>query len=180
MPTAQTQQIRQHPTALTYLKWAGWLVVLAGVARFFSYSIQQYNSEGASEGIVVCDETSCILTVHIHADIAFDLCGEHITLPRETGPLDGLHTHKEKNYLHFHDKVPMNFEKYKASKEKEVLFDKRLTLQEILDVFALNPTTYCGSEEVTTTWQVNGAEPQEGVQYNWKDGDDITLTYTKK
>ncbi len=45
--------------------------------------------------------------MHIHSDIHLTICGQKFDFPRETGPLSGLHTHKEKNYLHFHDKIPL-------------------------------------------------------------------------
>jgi len=169
-----------HTSAKTYVKRAVWLVVLAGIARFVSYSIEQYNKAGAAEGIVVCDETNCLLTLHIHADIEFDLCGQSPTLPREHGALDALHTHKEKNYLHFHDRVALDTAKYKETGEKVWQYEKSLSVQEVIDVFALNPMTYCQTDEVEITVLNNELPVAEGLQYNWRDGDNLKLIYTKK
>jgi len=94
-------------------------------------------------------------------------------LPRETGPLNGLHTHKERNYLHFHDSVGLDFE------TKEQQYDSRLTIQEIIDVFEIDMETYCDmSQNPQVTTLVNGAAPADGLQYNWDDGDDIKITYS--
>jgi len=96
------------------------VLLLAGLAYGIWYSVEQYNL--AKENITVCSDSGCIRTMHIHSDIDITLCGEKIVLPRETGPLNGLHTHKEKNYLHFHDKIPL------VSGENKLTFDKRLSL----------------------------------------------------
>lgn len=164
----------------TYLKWSARLVLLAWIIWFVSYSIEQYNLQGAAEGIVVCDQTSCILTTHIHADIEFDLCGQNPTLPRETGPLDGLHIHKEKNYLHFHDKINLDTARYRETGEKIWQFEKSLTIQEVIDVFALHPKTYCQTESIIIEVLVNDLPAPGGLLYNWKDGDTIKLIYKTK
>jgi len=120
------------------------------------------------------------LTTHIHADIKFDLCGQTPVLPRETGPLDGLHTHKEKNLLHFHDRIDLDTQKYKETGEKIWQYEKSLTVQEAVDNFGLSPMTYCQTEEVEVSVLNNDLPVAEGLQYNWKDGDNLSLVYTKK
>lgn len=152
------------------------ILVLAAIVGLGAYSLRQYNAEDAESGIMVCNEagTECTLSLHIHADVAFNLCGQEIILPRETGALDGLHTHKEPNYLHFHDNIHLD------PVTKVHLPDKRLSLQEIMDVFQLSSQKYCETSDIDIIAKVNGQVPAEGLGYNWKDGDDIELVYQKK
>ncbi|USN55100.1 MAG: hypothetical protein H6765_00305 [Candidatus Peribacteria bacterium] len=67
--------------------------------------------------------------------------------------MDGLHTHKEKNYLHFHDKVDVNPE------TKENLFEQSLSLHEILEIFEIDPHTYCDTDQIDIYPTVNGEVP---------------------
>lgn len=115
--------------------------------------------------------------MHVHSDIEFELCGstEFIQLPREEGELSGLHTHKETNYLHFHDSIPLDHT------TREDMYDKRLTIQEVLDTFAetLEVSKYCDmSRDPQVSVLVNDLAPSEGLQYNWKDGDVIKIIYS--
>jgi len=147
------------------------ILLIFAIGYLVKMSIDEYKSQAEAMGIVVCSEEGCIKTMHIHSDIEFDLCGQSLTLPRETGPLSGLHTHKEKNYLHFHDEVQLN------SDTKEQLFEKRLSIQEVMEIFQIDAGSYCGDSEVKIRVLVNELEPQEGLGYNWKDGDHIKLIF---
>lgn len=149
--------------ALIILLLAVWLIV---------FSLREYDRQQAALGIIVCnDKGDCIKTVHIHADVEFDLCGQTYILPREGGVLSGLHTHKEKNYLHFHDELKLD------PVTRKELSDKRLSLQEIIDMFELDPQEFCGRADVEISALVNGQEPAEGLDYNWNDGDDMTIIF---
>ncbi len=149
----------------------GGIVAVAGVA-LLAYSTWQYQTEGIEQtGIIVCEGQDCLKTVHIHANIVIDLCGTLVTLPRETGPLSGLHTHKEKNYLHFHDRISLD------PVTKAELPDQRLRIDEVLQVFELELENHCSSNASVEVW-INGAIAPEGVQTQWKDGDDILLRFS--
>ena len=148
------------------------ILLILGVAVLLYYSVQQYLEQSEATGITICNEGECIKTLHIHSDITFDLCGRSITLPREGGELAGLHTHKEKDLLHFHDKVSVDPD------SKEQLFDKRLSLGEVLEMFELSPDEYCsGPGPFEVIFTVNGEVPDEGLDYNWQDGDDLHLIF---
>ena len=167
---------KKKPTAAgrqkSVLKPILFILVIVGLIVLISYSIQQYNSQTEAEGITICKESECIKTLHIHSDITFDLCGKTTTLERETGELVGLHSHKEKNYLHFHDKVQLDPDTL------EQRLDERLSLREILKTLDLTPGDYCeGSGLVETIFKVNGEVPGEGLDYNWKDGDNLHLIF---
>jgi len=149
--------------------WCGWLV---------SYSIEQYNLQDG-ENIFICDEEECFQTTHIHSDIRFDLCWASPVLPRETWPLDGLHTHKEKNYLHFHDRVEIDKDLFEQTWDKKWLPEKSLTVKEVIDVFSLEPEKFCDTDDVTITVLVDGQEVSEWLQHNWMDDEEIDLIYTR-
>ncbi len=143
------------------------LVIVWFLAYGIKYSIEQYQL--AWENITICTEKWCIKTMHIHSDIDISICGKAISLPREHGPLNGLHTHKEKNYLHFHDKVPL------VSGENTLEWDKRLSIGEVFEIFAIKPEELCGRPEVEMILKVNEIVAPEGLKTMWTDGDDITI-----
>lgn len=144
------------------------IVILAAISFLIYFSVREYQEASEAVGITVCKDDECIKSFHIHSDIAFDLCGNTITLPREGGELGGLHTHKEKNYLHFHERVGLD------SETREQLFDQRLSLQEVLEMFEIRPEDYCtGEGPFEAVFKVNGVV--QTSDYNWKDGDDIHL-----
>ena len=148
------------------------ILLLVGVAVLLYYSVLEYQGQSEATGITICNEGECIKTLHIHSDITFDLCGRSTTLPREDGELAGLHTHKEKNYLHFHERVKVDPD------SKEQRFDKRLSLQEVLEMFELSPAEYCsGPGPFEVIFTVNGGLPDAGLDYNWQDGDDLHLIF---
>lgn len=148
------------------------ILLIAGLALLIAYSVQEYNRQTEASGITICKENECIKTLHIHSDITFDLCGKSTRLARETGELVGLHSHKEKNQLHFHDKIQLDPDTL------EQRLDKRLSLREILKTLDLTPDEYCGgSGPFETIFTVNGEVPGEGLDYNWKDGDDLHLIF---
>ena len=160
---------------ITLLKVVATLVVIALLVYLIMLSVAEYNRQAEVVGIVVCKDDECIKTMHIHSDITFDLCGnDTLVLPREVGPLSGLHTHKEPNYLHFHDQVTLDPE------TRDQLFDERLSINEVIRVFSLNAQEYCGTDNIEIAVLVNDQVPPEGLDYNWKDGDDIKLMYRAK
>lgn len=161
---------------ITYAKRLFYLLLIAWIGRLVSYSIEQYNLQDG-ENIFICDEDECFQTTHAHADITFDLCGASPTLPRESWPLDGLHTHKEKDYLHFHDRVEIDREILEETGEKVWLYEKSLTIQEVIDVFELAPEKYCDTKEVDISVLVDGVAPQAWLEHNRKDGEQIHLIY---
>ncbi|PIQ78360.1 hypothetical protein COV82_01190 [Candidatus Peregrinibacteria bacterium CG11_big_fil_rev_8_21_14_0_20_46_8] len=154
-----------------YIRYIAWAVALLAAGALVYYSIVQYRAGDAQEGIVVCSEEVCYKTVHIHADIDFDLCDTAYVLPRETGPLQSVHTHKEKNFLHFHDKIELDV------LTKEQKSDVRLSMENVLQTFELTPQKFCGTADVQILITVNGRE--ENLAYEWRDGDDITIQFKK-
>lgn len=153
------------------LKTIIWIIALGALIGLGYFSLQQYKEGQAELGIIICNDDECIKTLHIHADIEFDLCGQTHVLEREEGPLSGLHTHKEKSRLHFHDQVKLN------PLSKVALPDERLSIRQIMKVYQIEPEAVCQNKDVDITVLVNGQEPKEKLDYNWKDGDQIKLIF---
>lgn len=163
----------------TYAKRVLYLLIILALGRWISYVLEEYNAQDG-ENIFICDEEECFQTTHIHSDITFDLCGETPVLPRESWPLDGLHTHKEKNYLHFHDRVELDRKVFEETGEKKRLREKSLSIQEVLNVYELDPQEYCWTDDVDIEVMINGEIPEAWLEATWVDGDEIKIIFKKK
>lgn len=153
------------------------LVLLAVIALggFFVYSVYSYQtSEQEKEGFFTCnaDKTVCELSQHVHADIHMDVCGELVTFPKETGRTDMQHTHKETNKLHWHARV-------KVDPMTRAPLDPTLqTVQAFLDQMKYNlPEACTKNSSPLLEVRVNDVLEIRGLQYVWKDGDRISVTY---
>lgn len=75
-----------------------------------TYSLQVYYESGvAQKGIIVCDPNNpnvCLWQDHIHALVVSSVNGWGPNLPVEQGDLDKVHTHEERNILHWHSSLP--------------------------------------------------------------------------
>ena len=80
------------------------------------YSVYNYYQSGAAGGIVVCNPQKpdeCFWQAHIHTFIVPVACEEERRLPIESGELQEIHSHEEKNVLHWHASVPYDRQKQK-------------------------------------------------------------------
>ena len=148
-------------------------IAIVAVVALLAYSTIQYQSEGIEQtGIIVCNTEECLKAVHIHADIKLNMCGTFITLPREDGHLDSEHTHKEKNYLHFHERISLD------PVTKEELPEPRLRVGRVMEDYSLEPKLlqYCPPNPKVEVL-INGEIAPEGMQTQWKNGDDILLRF---
>lgn len=185
-----TEELKKSSSFKKFLVPAAWIIVIAWWGWLVSYSLEQVKLADAEEEILVCDDQGeCIKTTHIHADVTFDLCGKSTVLPRERGDLAWLHTHKEVNYLHFHDKLaldsksdhavaPQKGEAFDFDEYFDQPFDKRLSVQELIETYEIDPVEFCGTDDVSIAVEVNGQPSEQWVDYNWKDWDEIVLRYT--
>lgn len=99
------------------------------VASYFREKEEEIRSENP---ITFCqplkspsEGQKCYFTTHIHFFPTIKIFGEERTIPFEYGPLDGFHTHFEKNKAHWHALLPVD------SVAKQPL--KNLTLGELFD-----------------------------------------------
>lgn len=160
-------------------------MVLLGVI-FFTYSILEYKKISVqSKGLITCAEEKCFWTAHIHTLVRVNLCGQEFSLPKLVGPLSGIHTHTEKNILHWHDKLP-------ADPETHALLDTTpLTIGFGLNVMSIPFTVDSLLEEKngdmcpsgkpgSLKFFVNGTSLPADPSYVWKDRDIIDIIFDEK
>ncbi len=159
----------------TSWKKKSWMKVLYSVLSLaltliILYSLLFYYSAGAESGIVVCDNAgNCNIAMHIHAHIDAEVCGEDIYFPLEKGNLGGQHTHKERNLAHWHNITGIN-------PQTRELFDPEIfSVKEFLRQMKYELPQNCGTKPANLTLKVNGVEKVEGLDYPWKDKDEIIL-----
>ncbi len=110
-------------------------IIISLILTGLGYSLNVYYSQGANQGILVCDPnnpTDCVYQAHIHAYIIPEVCGVERRYPTEVGALSGSHTHEEKNVAHWHDRLPYD------STTNKILNTTSLTLGAFFD--AINIT----------------------------------------
>ena len=157
------------------------IIVAFLVVGLLAFSVQHYyeRTEETGEREFFCAGEECFVTMHIHSDVEFDLCGEDFNLGREEAQLDEVHTHKESNLLHWH--APLSAD----PQTQEILDYSNLTLE---NTFAslertLNSTCFehwctgniCNGRTAELTIEVNEVEPIEKEKYVWNDGDKILI-----
>ena len=88
------------------------VVLLLGMlllGGFLLYSVVLVKRTGVTKGgLVTCADGRCFLTMHVHALVRVEVCGQAVALPSFKGPLSGAHTHSEKNVVHWHDKLEID------------------------------------------------------------------------
>lgn len=150
-------------------------VVLLGIIGYLIYSVVVFEqSEQEKEGFFACneDKTVCELSQHIHSDIDLTVCGEHIVFEKEKGRTDEQHTHKEKNLIHWHARLNVD------PTTHEPLDPTRVQIQAFLDQMEYSlPQTCPDNPNPTLTVLINEKPSDMGLDYVWKDGDTITITY---
>lgn len=102
--------------------------------------------------------------------------------PKETGQLDRLHTHKEDNRMHFHERL-------KVTRSGEMLDYTPLKMPTALeDVYDMKLTNTClgdycngkmcpNGKKGFLRMYVNSESIQDIENYAWQDGDEIRLTF---
>lgn len=163
------------------------LIAVAAIAAigYMIYSVQLYKESGAEEeGLVACDANgeNCIIASHGHAEIEVNICGEDVNFPLEKGDLSKQHTHKERNLIHWHDRLP--YDKKTGTVTDWSAFKLGGFFEQMEMRF--NSTcvgNYCNSDRCPSgdagqlkMW-INDKENMEFDQYIWKDGDNILIIF---
>lgn len=162
-----------------------WCGVLAAIG--LAYSVLVFFAQGAEKGIVVCETPEqpehCVISMHIHADVAVTVCGEEKSFGLEEGELAKTHTHKERNYIHFHERLP-----YDQTTET-ILDTTPLRVGNIFESIHVPFTSEClydhcngqtcsgKAESGRVKMWVNTVENTQFQDYVWKDGDQIRITF---
>lgn len=170
------------------------VLTIVGIAVVLGISFSVFSRVGAQTGIVVCGEDGrCFWQAHIHSFVIPTVCGEEQRFPTEIGLLSGVHTHEEKNTLHWHDVLPYNLT------TQRVINETPLKLGTAADTigFRLNSTCFygfcngdiCPGEDRPGTlkafvntenyWQKDTPWQQlnEPREYAWKNRDIIYIAF---
>jgi len=159
------------------------LIVLMG------YSYYYFNTTASeTTGIVVCEAGECFWAAHIHSLLYIDICGEQIDIGLEEGLLEGTHTHKEKNKLHFHERLTVDPE------TREVTDFTPLEIETVLNDFGIETSDGCIAGKCIgdmcngnlgrwrfsfkgSTKVLNNEEVEFWQDYTWKEKDIITISF---
>ena len=149
-----------------------WGVVILAIITGLSYSVFVYYEAGAESGIISCNDAGeCNIAMHIHADIYAEVCGKKINFPLEKGDLSGQHTHKERDLMHFHGITPID------PKTNELLRPEDFAIREFLKQIEFEFPENCNGEPAEIKLFVNNEERKELLDYPWKDGDKLKITF---
>lgn len=148
------------------------IIALIALLGFSVYSYQTSNQE--REGFFACnnDGTICELSQHIHADIEMSVCGEKIEFEKEKGNVNLQHTHKETNKIHWHARISVD------PKTKEPLDPTPRAIAAFLDQMEYEfPKSCSNNQNPILDVFINDEPTDPGLNYVWKDGDKITVSY---
>ncbi len=174
--------MKRGKSPLAVLKLVGYVLLIAAFC-YIGYSVWYYqtNYEGVEE-FEVCYEDRCIKSYHTHFTLLVDICGKRTHLPLETGPLDGLHTHKEANYIHFHERIEYD------PKTGRLFDESPFVLENTMSVFDIRFNKDCLGNYCTgdpcpdgkpgaVAMQVNNQPSSEFEKYRWHDEDVVRLSF---
>ena len=155
-----------------YILGALLIIALAGFLIFSVYSYQ--NSEQEKEGFFTCSQDGkvCELSQHIHSQIEVNVCGEKITFPKQKGRLNKAHTHKERNKIHWHEKMQVD------PATREPLDPTPLKISSFLQQMNYEFPNKCSdNSNPILSVTVNGSIVDKKLDYTWKEGDAIIIEY---
>ncbi len=173
--------MKKEKPHLLSVKTIAAIVVTLLVFGLIGFSVQRYyeKTSEAGEREFFCAGEECFVTMHIHSEVDFDLCGEYFDLGKEEAALEEVHTHKEKNKLHWHAPLPAD------PQTQEIIDYSNLTLEHTFASLGrtLNSTCFeqwcsgniCKGKTTAFNIVVNGVQRTEKEKYVWSDGDKILI-----
>jgi len=174
MPRSKKQSKKRFKKNNLWLKLAIAIGLLTTIAVGI-YSVNTFlNSEQENKGFFVCNDanTVCELSQHAHADLSIYVCEKEVIFPKEKGDLSKAHTHKEKNLMHWHDRLRID------PKTKIPLDPTPLKISSFLKQMEYEFPKTCGTNpSPTLSVSVNGTKNSEMLDYTWRDGDAIIIEY---
>lgn len=157
--------------------------LVIGALGYIGYSVWYYqtNYEGIEE-FEVCAGGRCIKTFHVHYTLLVNICGKSMHLPLEHGELAKMHTHKEANYLHFHERIEYD------QKTGRLFDESPFILGTTMNVFGIRFNGNCLGEycigdscpdgkKGTVTMLVNNQPSNAFENYRWRDEDVVELRF---
>ena len=160
------------------------LIVLIIIGLAYSVYFYKASVEESGENFVVCQsEDNCIVALHVHAELNINICGKELDLPLEAGDKAGTHTHKERNLLHFEEKLKYD------NKTSSILETEPIKLKSFFQYKGVNIKfsrecianncngDLCNSKSGKLKFSVNGVENEEFENYVWRDKDRILIVF---
>jgi hypothetical protein len=148
------------------------IVLLIGAGLVYSTMLFK-NSDYEQQGFITCNEdnTVCEESKHIHAEIEVSYCGEQIQFPKENGDTGKQHTHKERNKIHWHARIPIE-------PETKIYIDSTpRKLVSFFEQMGMTPPFSCPTNpNPDVEVIVNNNVQLEGLDYVWQEGDNIHVT----
>ncbi|HLC85696.1 MAG TPA: hypothetical protein VJG30_00195 [Candidatus Nanoarchaeia archaeon] len=168
-----------------YFKTAVYIIIILLILGL-AYSVYVFKKGVGEEGenFIVCQSPdNCVAAMHIHAEVYIDVCGKQLDLPLEAGDKTGTHTHKERNLLHFEERLKYD-NKMKSIIETDPIKLKSFFQHEDVNI-RLNSNCIngkcngdlCNDNTGSLKMFVNGVENFEFENYVWKDGDKIKIVF---
>lgn len=166
------------------LSYAGYVIVFL-IAVYIMYSVWVYlRSVETTEEFLVCTGDECVKSFHIHSSVEPIICGELKWFGLEHGELGEQHTHKERNLIHFHERLRVALDTY------EIIDYSPLQLRNFIGnmeressdgvcLFGVCEGDACEGSDTPGRFRVivNGQEREEKWDYIWKDGDTIKIIF---
>ena len=157
-------------------------VVFIGIIALIGFSYYYYDAVASETiGITICEAGECFWAAHIHSYLDLQVCGESKELGLEVGHLEAVHTHKERNKLHFHERLPVDPE------TMEVSDYSLLTLGSFFENVGVTFSSECFFDKCngdlcngvtgSVSMTVNGVDNSEFESYVWSDDDQIIIKF---
>ena len=155
--TKKVQVIKQQPESNLRSAIFGLLVLAAFGIGF--YSIQTYNKTEI-ETVNIPGNIK-----HVDANLEITICGKVFDLPKDRGTLDNIHTHKEKNVLHWHGTGEGDSDRTTKNLMEIILKDE------------IPKSCTAKGIPIKLDLTVNGQVQTDPQNYIWEDSDKLTLTF---
>ncbi len=145
------------------------------------YSLYTFLDQ-ADAWLYFCEKEACYWAPgDIHATVVIKICGKEIPLPRNVGSNQEVHTHLEKNLLHFEGKLPVDMKSKALLDDTPLQLDTffrtvNITFNENCILQACNGM-FCGGKKAELYMLVNGKESSKFEKYAWSDQDYIEINF---
>jgi len=146
------------------------------------YSLYSFLESDLDEGLYFCEKENCYWAPgDMHASVTIKICGQEVPLPKNFGSDQEVHTHREKNVLHFEYRLAANIETKKildtSPLQLGTFFRKaNITFNENCLGSTCNGML-CAGKKAELYMLVNGKESSTFERYVWSDKDRIEINF---
>ena len=161
------------------------IVLIVIIVLIYSVYVYKKSVEDSGESFIICrTQEDCTLSQHIHTEVEIKICEEEIKIPLEAGDKIGTHTHKERNLLHFEERLKYNNVTKKLIEKEPITLKNFFNHKDVNIKF--NSTciankcngNICDTASGTVKFFVNSIENKDFENYVWNDGDKISIEFS--